>query len=111
VLLFDVFDGAGVPIDFLGQPAPTLTSAADIALRTGALMIPFFGLRRGDGFACVFDTPIPHSDPEEMMRAATRALEQRIAEDPGQWFWIHRRWKPKRQAKTQRKRAAATMGP
>jgi KDO2-lipid IV(A) lauroyltransferase len=109
VLLFDVYDSAGVGIDFMGQPAPTLTSAADIALRTGALMVPFFGLRQPDGisFEAIFESPIAHGDPVEMMREATARLEARIRTNPEQWFWIHRRWKPKRQ----RKRAAAKTGP
>ncbi|MGY9048553.1 hypothetical protein P775_27260 [Puniceibacterium antarcticum] len=109
VLLFDVYDSAGTVIDFMGQPAPTLTSAADIALRTGALMVPFFGIRQPDGesFEAVFEAPIPHGDPVEMMRAATARLESHIRDHPEQWFWIHRRWKPRRQ----RKRAAAKTGP
>jgi KDO2-lipid IV(A) lauroyltransferase len=113
VLLFDVYDSAGVPIPFLGQPAPTLTSAADIALRSNALMVPFFGIRHSDGITMtnVLETPIQHGDPKQMMEEATRRLEARIAEDPGQWMWVHRRWKPKRQARLQRKRAAAKMGP
>ena len=112
-IMFDVFDGAGVPIDFLGKPAPTLTSAADIALRTGALVVPFFGVRQPDGVSlrAVFDAPIPHGDPIEMMTEVTRRLEAHILRDPAQWFWVHRRWKPKRQAKYQRKRAAANIGP
>ncbi|MGB3249125.1 MAG: hypothetical protein WBB13_08145 [Tabrizicola sp.] len=28
-----------------------------------------------------------------MMREVTRALETRVKSHPGQWFWIHRRWK------------------
>lgn len=113
VLLFDIYDSNGVPIDFLGQPAPTVTSIADIALKTGALVVPFFGIRHADryGFDAIFEEPIPHGDPVDMMREATRRLEARIKDDPGQWMWIHRRWKPKRQAKLQRKRAAATMDP
>ncbi|MCA0848403.1 lysophospholipid acyltransferase family protein [Salipiger thiooxidans] len=113
VLLFDVYSSDGVAIDFLGQPAPTLTSAAEIAVKTGALFVPFFGIRQADGlsFEAVFEAPIPHGEPVEMMREATRRLEARIAEDPAQWFWIHRRWKPRRQARRQRKRAAANMGP
>ncbi len=109
VLLFDVYDSAGVTMDFMGQPAPTLTSAADIALRTGALLVPFFGVRKPDGvgFDVIFEAPVAHSDPVEMMRDVTRRLEARIRDHPEQWFWIHRRWKPKRQ----RKRAAARMGP
>ncbi|WP_227445325.1 lysophospholipid acyltransferase family protein [Cognatishimia sp. F0-27] len=113
VLLFDVYDSAGTPIDFMGKPAPTLTSAADIALRTNAVMVPFFGIRRADGvsFDAVFERPIPHGDPVAMMTEATRRLEARINEDPGQWFWIHRRWKPGRQERRQRKRAAPTISP
>lgn len=108
-LLFDVYDSHGTPIDFLGKPAPTLTSAAEIANRGDALMIPYFGRRRADGLGldAVIEAPIPKDDPVEMMREATRRLEARIAEDPEQWFWFHRRWKPKRQ----RRRAAAKMGP
>ena len=109
VLLFDVYDSAGATFDFMGQPAPTLTSAADIALKTNALLIPFFGVRQTDGvsFEAIFEAPIPHGDPVEMMQDATRRLEARINDHPEQWFWIHRRWKPKRQ----RKRAAARMAP
>jgi len=109
VLLFDVYDSAGTAIDFMGRSAPTLTSAADIALRTGALMVPFFGLRQPDGvsFEAIFEAPIPHGDPVAMMREASARLESRIRANPEQWFWIHRRWKPKRQ----RRRAAAKTGP
>ncbi|CUH76705.1 lysophospholipid acyltransferase family protein [Tropicibacter naphthalenivorans] len=113
VLLFDIYDSSGVPIDFLGQPAPTVTSIADIALKTGALVVPFFGVRHPDryGFDAIFEEPIPHGDPVEMMQEATRRLEARINADPGQWMWIHRRWKPERQARNQRKRAAAKISP
>ena len=113
VLLFDVYDSAGATFDFLGQPAPTLTSAAEIALKTGALLVPFFGIRGPDGvqFTCVFEAPIEHSDALTMTQEMSRRLEARIKDDPTQWFWIHRRWKPKRQRKRQRKRAAAKTAP
>lgn len=109
VLLFDIYDSGGVPIDFLGKPAPTLTSAAEIARKTGALLVPFFGVRSADGlsFTAEFDAPLEHNDPIEQTRAMTRALEERITRHPEQWFWIHKRWKPKRQ----RRRAAATTAP
>jgi KDO2-lipid IV(A) lauroyltransferase len=100
-MVFDVFESSGVPMDFLGKPAPTVTSPAEMALKTGALLIPYFAVRRADkfGFDAIFEEPIPHGDPIEMMREATRRLEARIEADPGQWMWTHRRWKPKRQAK------------
>lgn len=113
VLLFDLYDSSAPTIDFLGKPAPTMTSAAEIAVRTDALLVPLFGIRHEDGynFNVIVEEPIPHGDPMEMMREATRRLEARIEEHPGQWMWIHRRWKPNRQARRQRKRAAATMAP
>ncbi len=113
VLLFDIYDSSAPVIDFLGKPAPTMMSAAEIALRTDALMVPIFGVRQKGGyhFNTVLEEPIAHGDPMEMMREATRRLEAQIEKHPGQWMWIHRRWKPERQARRQRKRAAATMSP
>ena len=28
-----------------------------------------------------------------MTKEATKSLELRIIKDPGNWYWIHRRWK------------------
>ena len=99
VLLFDIYDSNGAVVDFLGKPAPTMTSAADIALKTGALLVPFFGRRKSDGrsFEVVFEDPIPHTDPLKMTKDMTHRLEAQIKMRPEQWFWIHRRWKPRRQ--------------
>lgn len=100
VLLFDQ-DVRGAPaLPFLGQPARTALSAAELALRFGAELIPFFATRQPDGltFRVTLDAPVPPGDPETMMRAVTQALEARVLADPGQWFWIHRRWKGSGQA-------------
>ncbi len=109
MIAYDVYDSKGVDIDFLGKPAPTLTSAADMALRTNALLVPLFGIRQDDGvsFRLFFEAPIEHGDPVDMMREVTKRLEARVADHPEQWFWVHRRWKPERQ----RKRTAAKTGP
>jgi KDO2-lipid IV(A) lauroyltransferase len=95
VLLFDQ-DVPGAPaLPFLGQPARTALSAAELALRLKADLIPFFATRQPDGlsFRVELDAPIPHGDAETMMRHVTQALEARVRDTPGQWFWIHRRWK------------------
>lgn len=95
VLLFDQ-DVPGAPaLPFLGHPARTALSAAELALRLNAELIPFFAIRQADGldFRVTLDAPVPHTDPETMMRQVTQALEQRVMAHPGQWFWIHRRWK------------------
>lgn len=112
VLLFDIYDSGGVPVDFLGKPAPTLTSAAEIAAKTDALLVPFFGIRQPDGlgFKAEFDAPLTAGDAVAQTVAMTQALEARIQRHPEQWFWVHRRWKPGRQER-QRRRAAASMAP
>ncbi len=100
VLLFDQ-DVPGAPaLDFLGQPARTALSAAELSLRLGADLVPFFAIRQPDGlsFRVELDAPVPHGEPEAMMRGVTRALEERVRAHPGQWFWIHRRWKGKAKA-------------
>ena len=99
VLLFDIYDKRGTPIDFLGQPAPTLTSAAEIALKTKAVLITMFGLRKQDGmsFDIILEPPIAHSNALDMTIEMSQRLEKMVTRFPEQWFWIHRRWKPERQ--------------
>lgn len=95
VLLFDQDVGGAPVLPFLGQPARTALSAAEMALRLKADLIPFFAIRQPDGlgFRVELDAPILHAAPDAMMRAVTGALETRVRAHPGQWFWIHRRWK------------------
>ena len=95
MILFDLHESSGVPIPFLGRPALTATTAADLALRYDALLVPVFGIRRPDGltFDCILEEPIPHTNAVEMMTEATVRLERHVNAHPGQWFWIHRRWK------------------
>ena len=93
-LLFDVAAN-GVTLPFMGHPARTATSAADIARKLDAVVIPYFGIRQSDGlsFQIEVETPIPHDSPDIMMQAMTARLEAQIERDPAQWFWVHRRWK------------------
>jgi KDO2-lipid IV(A) lauroyltransferase len=94
-LLFDLHEKGGAPIPFLGRPARTATTAAELALRFGAVILPYWGLRRPDGlsFDAILEEPVAHGEPLEMMREMTLRLERQIGRDPGQWFWVHRRWK------------------
>ncbi|KMW57016.1 Lipid A biosynthesis lauroyl acyltransferase [Candidatus Rhodobacter oscarellae] len=90
----------GAPIDFMGRPAYTALSAAEMALKYNALAIPIYGRRAADGFGfeIIVDAPIPPGDPLEMTRAMNESLERLVEENPEQWFWIHRRWKTPPQA-------------
>lgn len=85
----------GVPLDFMGQPAWTALSAAELALKYDALAVPAYGIRRPDGlhFEVEVHAPLPRGTPEEMTQAMNDSLAAMVRRYPEQWFWIHRRWK------------------
>ncbi len=95
VLFIDVSVSNGTPITFLGQPALTALSSAVFSMKSDALMIPYFAIRKSNGldFEVLVDAPIPHSEPLQMMEEATARLEAQVNARPEQWFWVHRRWK------------------
>ena len=95
VLLFDQHVQFAPILDFMGEPARTAPSAAELALRYNALLIPFYSIRQPDGlsFECVLEAPVPHTDALEMTQALNDSLSARITADPDQWFWVHRRWR------------------
>lgn len=114
-LLVDQFMIRGAPLTFFGKPAPTALSAAELALKYDALLVPIYGIRQPDGlnFEIRVEAPILHSDAETMTQALNDSLEALTRQHMDQWFWIHRRWKPKRQAAMARagKHDAGGAGP
>lgn len=98
-LLIDQYLHEGATLGFFGKPAPTALSAAEIALKYNALLVPVYGIRQPDGlsFNLIYEEPIPHTDSKTMTQAFNDSLEARVRDNMGQWFWIHRRWKPERQ--------------
>lgn len=94
-LVMDQHMNHGEPVTFFGKRAYTATSAADLALKYDAEIIPVYGVRRPDGlnFDIVVEAPIPRSDPITMTQAINDSLEALVRRHMEQWFWIHRRWK------------------
>ncbi|WBU62851.1 lysophospholipid acyltransferase family protein [Paracoccus aerodenitrificans] len=92
---FDQFVHDGTPLRFFGMDSRTVLTPAELALRYDALLLPIAGVRQPDGlsFSVEVGDPVAHSDPEQMMQALNDDLERRIRANPGQWFWVHRRWK------------------
>lgn len=91
----------GVFIDFFGKPASTHTGSAFFALKLGVPLLPFVVSRQPNGkYRFVFDDhilPPEGVSEEEAVEAMTREfvafLERQIRQDPGQYWWFHRRWK------------------
>jgi len=94
-LLNDQFAHEGVELRFMGHPAFTMLSAAEFALKYDALLIPYFGIRRDNGvdFDVVVEPAIAPGTAIEMTQALNDSLETMVRRFPGQWFWIHQRWK------------------
>lgn len=94
-IVADVGSRKAPVLSFFGQSAHTPLSAAEWALKHDAEMIPIFGLRQPDGlsFRIVAADAIPHGSAEDMMQSYNDTVEDLVRRDPGQWFWIHRRWK------------------
>ncbi len=91
--------GTGTPVAFFGERAPLPTGVAELALRTGAAVVPAFALRDGSGFRVVFDPPLAlrrtgnrAADLAAAHRAVAAALQRGIARAPEQWFALSPVW-------------------
>lgn len=86
----------GVFVDFFGVKACVDAGFARLAARTGAAVIPGFAFWRESEQRHVlkFYEQVPMTgDALTDTQAVHTALERAIREAPGQWLWIHRRWK------------------
>ncbi|MEM0990778.1 MAG: hypothetical protein AAGK00_18060 [Pseudomonadota bacterium] len=95
MILVDQRNSGAPYLDFLGQPAETVTVAADLARRSGAAFIPVRAIREAEHqrFRVIFEAPIPVEAAEPAMQAVNDRISAWIEEYPDQWFWFHRRWK------------------
>jgi KDO2-lipid IV(A) lauroyltransferase len=90
----------GVFVDFFGHRACTNKGLALIALKTGAAVVPAFVVREKNGYLAEFQKEVPLyisgdkiRDVEENTRRFNKVLESQIRRYPGQWLWVHQRWK------------------
>jgi Kdo2-lipid IVA lauroyltransferase/acyltransferase len=91
----------GIFVDFFGRPASTHGGAAFFALRTGAAVVPIFGLRDAEAAPLVRILPeieVEHTGSLRKDMAIntakfTKAIEDQIRARPEIWFWLHNRWK------------------
>jgi KDO2-lipid IV(A) lauroyltransferase len=92
----------GLFVDFFGTQACTASGMARVALKTGAVVLPGFLLweQSTQSYVLHFGAPLEliRSADNEADIVANTALFTRVLEDyvrryPGQWLWLHRRWK------------------
>lgn len=93
----------GVFVDFFRRPACTTDGIAQIALRTGAPVIPLFLLRVKDSKyrliagkeVEIVDTGNWDLDIVINTQNFTSVVEEMVRKHPDQWLWLHHRWKTK----------------
>ncbi|MGE0406302.1 MAG: lysophospholipid acyltransferase family protein [Candidatus Korobacteraceae bacterium] len=92
----------GIFVPFFKVPACTASGLARVALRTDASVIPAFTLwddalgKYRVHFApalALVRTGNEEADVVANTALFTRVLEDYIRKYPGQWLWVHRRWK------------------
>jgi Kdo2-lipid IVA lauroyltransferase/acyltransferase len=92
----------GAFVDFFGVPACTATGLARVALRTGAAVVPAFGVwdRHLGKYKICFEPPLrlvstgdDEADALANTALFTKAIEGYVMRYPDQWLWVHRRWK------------------
>jgi KDO2-lipid IV(A) lauroyltransferase len=91
---------SGYASPFFGRKAWSSPMPAILSHRTGSPIIVATTQRRDGKYWIHYSDPIwPDSEApaegevDRLMRASLSALEEKIAQDPGQWLWSHNRWK------------------
>ncbi|HET8781266.1 MAG TPA: lysophospholipid acyltransferase family protein [Pyrinomonadaceae bacterium] len=103
-LLLDLntLDDEAIFVDFFGVPAATSFIVSKLAVRTQAPLVPVFSPwnDKTKKFQLIVGpavVPEVTGDEEADVRCLTtrltRATEDHIREHPGQWLWVHKRWK------------------
>lgn len=83
---------------FMGVPTSTITTTARITKMSGAVVVPYYPLRRRDGSG--YDIHIlpplenfPSGDNIADATTVNRLIEPFVKQEPSQYLWMHRRFR------------------
>ncbi|MBU1346353.1 MAG: lipid A biosynthesis acyltransferase [Alphaproteobacteria bacterium] len=90
----------GPEVTFFGQPVNAAPGPSRLALRFGTVIQPMSVVRLpGVRFRVTAHEPIAltatgdrQADIRRGVQAITRFIEDRVRENPVDWFWVHKRW-------------------
>lgn len=88
-----------IQVDFFGRKAYTTTAITNLAMRYQIPIVPTFCLRQPDNRYDVWVEPLVLLEGEgeaalaENTQFLMNIIERAIRRDPGQWFWMHKRWR------------------
>lgn len=98
----NTLDDEAIFVDFFGVPAATNFVIAKLALRTNAPLVPVFAPWSEEKKKYLLNVTPPlepesTGDEDADIRRLTSNLALRIENEirkyPGQWLWVHKRWK------------------
>ena len=98
----NTLDDEAIFVDFFGVPAATTFVIAKLAVRTNTPLVPFFApwSEKKGKYLLIAEPPIlpdctgdEEADVRRVTIEITRRVENQIRQFPGQWLWIHKRWK------------------
>lgn len=98
----NTLDDEAIFVDFFGVPAATTFVIAKLAVRTKTPLVGFFApwSEQKGKYLLIAEPPIlpectgdEEADVRRVTVEITRRLENQIRQFPGQWLWIHKRWK------------------
>ena len=90
----------GWSVNFFGRTTPTYPGAVQLAVRTGAVIVPAYIIR--EGWRChrikiyqpyAIKKSATEKEQHQLLQELTSLSEEVIREYPEQWLWLHRRWK------------------
>ncbi len=101
---------------FFGRKAWTSPIAAVLSHRTGSPIMVATTRRKEGKYYIHYSDPIwPNTEApmeqevDRLMKEALGHLEKTIAEEPGQWLWVHNRWKQQTPEKLKKKYRHETL--
>jgi KDO2-lipid IV(A) lauroyltransferase len=98
----NTLDDEAIFVDFFGVPAATTFVIAKLAVRTRTPLVPFFApwSEEKGKYLLIAESPVrvectgdEEADVRRVTIEITRRVENQIRQFPGQWLWIHKRWK------------------
>lgn len=100
-ILIDQKYNPGLDIPFFGYNARTNPIAFQLAQKYDCPLIACQCIRtKGANFEMIFHPPIPTKDEdgepfalEELIKDTHIMVEDWIRQNPGQWIWLHKRWR------------------
>ena len=100
-MLVDQKTNDGIEAMFFNHPAMSTSIVAQLALKYQATIVPCRCIRRGGArFDIIIEPPLAyvltgneHQDKLTITQRMNDVMERWIRDDPGQWFWVHKRWK------------------